>query len=239
MLLVVLQNALFVVLTLGVFWGGALALRAFGRRVSFSPAPLGFVKPPRGSVRAVLIGFAVGLVAVFASAGLVAASRYVLEALGYPVQGSPQQPLMEGISSWVSESPAIAIPLVFLIVGVLTPIAEEILFRGGIFGGLNRLFSAIHKRIFDTDSGSLTAETPSRSGVTVSFILAAGISSAMFASLHLEPALFLSIFALAMVLCWLRSRGGLLAPIATHATFNSFTVAVLVLSGLGVLPQSI
>ena len=37
---------------------------------------------------------------------------------------------MDGISSWVSQSPAIAIPLVFLVIGLITPVAEEILFRG-------------------------------------------------------------------------------------------------------------
>jgi membrane protease YdiL (CAAX protease family) len=187
----------------------------------------------------VLIGFAVGLGAVFASAGIIAASRYVLRALGYPAQGSAQQPLMDGISSWVSESPAIAIPLVFLIIGVLTPIAEEILFRGGIFGGLDRLFSAIHGKFASAITGRTADETPHRTGGRVSFLLSAGISSALFASLHLEPVIFLSIFSLAVVLCWLRSRDGLLAPIVTHATFNSFTVTVLVLSGLGILPQSV
>lgn len=56
----------------------------------------------------------------------------------------------------------------------------------------------------------------------------------MFASLHLEPVIFIS--TLAVGLCWLRSRSGLLAPIAAHATFNSFTVTILVLGGLGILP---
>jgi membrane protease YdiL (CAAX protease family) len=246
MILVVLQNALFVVLTLGAFWGGVLVLRAFGRRLSLSLAPLGFIRPPQGGVRAVLSGIGVGLAGVVLSALLAAASQYVLRAFGYPADNSAQQPLMEGISSWVSENPAVAIPAVFLIVGLVTPVAEEILFRGGIFGGLRRLFSAASSKIATIaatrtldDRGSRATEARQQTGGRSAFVFAAAVSSAMFASLHLEPVLFLSIFTLAMGLCWLRIRGGLLAPIAAHATFNSFTVTVLVLSGLGFVPDVI
>ena len=241
MLLVVLQNALFVLLTLGAFWGGVLVLRSFGRRVSLSPAPLGFIRPPRGAARSVLVGVASGAVAIVASALLATASRYVLQALGYPADGSAQQPLMDGISSWVSGNPAVAVPLVFLVIGLITPVAEEILFRGGIFGGLHRLFSAVSTRLSRGRKAGVTGDGPEparRTGGRAAFVLSAGLSSVLFASLHLEPVIFLSIFTLAVGLCWLRSRGGLLAPIAAHATFNSFTVAVLVLSGLGVLPQT-
>ena len=242
MLLIVLQNVVFVALTLGAFWGSVLALRGFGRRVSFSPAPLGFIRPPRGVGRTLITGVALGFVGVVVSAVLATASRYGLRALGYPAEGSAQQPLMDGISSWVSQSPVLAVPLVFLIVGLITPVAEEILFRGGIFGGLHRLFSAVADRFYSrrpagsTDGGA--PATARHAGKRTAFVVSAGLSSAMFASLHLEPVIFASIFTLAVGLCWLHSRGGLLAPIAAHATFNSFTVAVLVLSGLGVLPQA-
>lgn len=237
MLLIVLQNAMFVALTLGAFWGGVLVLRGFGRRPSFSPAPLGLVRPPQGVVRTVGVGIALGLAGVLVSALLAVASRYGLRALGYPAEGSAQQPLMGSISSWVSESPVIAIPLVFLVIGLVTPVAEEILFRGGIFGGLQRLFLGMPRWIARRRRARSAESEPTASGSRFSnraaFAVAAALSSAMFASLHLEPVIFASIFTLAMGLCWLRGRGGLLAPIAAHATFNSFTVAVLVLSGLG------
>lgn len=243
MLLVAAQNAVFVALTLGAFWGGVLVLRGFGRRLSFSPAPLGFVRPPQGVVRTLVVGVAFGLAAVVASALLAAASRYGLRALGYPADGAAQQPFMDGISSWVSESPGVAIPLVFLIVGLVTPVAEEILFRGGIFGGLHHLLSTVSEKFFRRRAAkadeSSPATTRNRHGDRVTFIIAAGLSSAIFASLHLEPVIFLSIFTLAAGLCWLQSRSGLLAPIAAHATFNSFTVALLVLGGLGILPQGV
>lgn len=244
MLLIVAQNAAFVGLTLGAFWGGVLALRGFGRRFSFSLRPLGFVKPPQGAARTVAVGVGAGLAAIVLSAALNVVSRYSLRALGYPAEGSAQQPLMDGISSWVSQSPLVAIPLVFLTIGFLTPVAEEILFRGGIFGGLQRLLSALFAKLAHRSSNSAPAGAEgragvfarSRSGARVAFVLSAILSSAMFASLHLEPVIFVSIFALAVGLCWLRSRGGLLAPIAAHATFNSFTVSVLVLGGIGLLP---
>ena len=243
MLLVVLQNAVFVALTLGAFWGGVLALRGFGSRVSLSHAPLGFIRPPRGVGRALIVGIALGFVGVVVSAVLAAASRYGLRALGYPAEGSAQQPFMDGISSWVSQSPALAIPLVFLVIGLLTPVAEEILFRGGIFGGLHRLFSTVSERVVRRRTAGSTDDdqkaAPRHATNTAAFAVSAGLSSAVFASLHLEPVIFASIFTLAVGLCWLRSHGGLLAPIAAHATFNSFTVAVLVLSGLGVLPQAV
>lgn len=240
MLLIVLQNAAFVGLTLGAFWGGVFALRGFGRRFSFSLRPLGIVRPPQGVARTVALGFGAGLAAIVLSAVLTAASRYGLRALGYPAKESAQQPFMDGISSWVSQSPAVAIPLIFLVVGLLTPAAEEVLFRGGIFGGLNRLFLKLSERMTRRRStgatdGELEA-APLRTSKGAAFAVSAGLSSAVFASLHLEPVIFLSIFTLAVGLCWLRSRSGLLAPIAAHATFNSFTASVLVLGGLGILP---
>ena len=243
MLLIVLQNAAFVGLTLGAFWGGVFALRGFGRRLSFSLRPLGIVRPPQGVARTVALGFGAGLAAIVLSAVLTAASRYGLRALGYPAKESAQQPFMDGISSWVSQSPALAIPLVFLVIGLLTPVAEEILFRGGIFGGLHRLFSTVSERVVRRRTAGSTDDdqkaAPRHATNTAAFAVSAGLSSAVFASLHLEPVIFASIFTLAVGLCWLRSHGGLLAPIAAHATFNSFTVAVLVLSGLGVLPQAV
>jgi len=45
---------------------------------------------------------------------------------------------------------------------------------------------------------------------------------------------------LAISLCWLlRRTGSLLPPFVAHATFNSFTTALLVLAGLGVLPSTV
>lgn len=240
MLLIVLQNAAFVGVTLGAFWGGVFALRGFGRRLSFSLRPLGIVQPPQGVARTVALGFGAGLAAIVLSAVLTAASRYGLRALGYPAEESAQQPFMDGISSWVSQSPAVAIPLVFLVVGLLTPAAEEVLFRGGIFGGLNRLFLNLSEKMTRRRSTRATdgemEDAPRHASKGAAFAVSAGLSSAVFASLHLEPIIFLSIFTLAVGLCWLRSRSGLLAPIAAHATFNSFTASVLVLGGLGVLP---
>jgi membrane protease YdiL (CAAX protease family) len=45
------------------------------------------------------------------------------------------------------------------------------------------------------------------------------------------------LFVLAFVLCMLYRRTGSLLPcLVTHATFNAFAVALVILSGFGALP---
>lgn len=230
MLLIALQNAVLLLGTLGFYLAGVFVLRRFGRGVRFSLSPLGFAKPANGYLGGIGLGVAVGLGALVASLLLNVLSRYALEALGYPADHAVQQPLMQSVRSWVAESPGVAIPLAFLVVAVVGPAVEELVFRGGIFNGLHRLGAIVaHKVGFDMASG--------RIGERIALVLSAVASSALFASLHLEAVLFLAIFVLAVSLCLLfRRTGSLLPPIVAHATFNSFTVAVLVLSGLGVLP---
>lgn len=231
LLLLALQNAVLLVITLGAYLSGVFVLRRLGRGVSFSLAPLGFSRPANGYLGGIGIGVAVGLGALVASFLLNVISRYGLEALGYPEDHAVQQPLMQGIRSWVADSPMIAIPLAFLVVAVVGPVAEELVFRGGVFNGLHRLGAVVARK-------AGVGARSGRMGEKVAFVLSVVVSSALFASLHLEAAIFLAIFVLAASLCWLfRRTGSLLPPVAAHATFNAFTVAVLVLSGLGVLPE--
>lgn len=225
LLLVVLQNIVFLVATIGVFWAGVLVMRAFGRRKSFSLRPLGFAGPANGLRGGVGLGLAVGAGALVISFPLNALSAYLLETLGYQADRNVQQPLMRGVESLVSQSPFLAIPAVFLVIVVIGPAVEELVFRGAIFGGLYNL-------------GRLVVGKSARIGGTAAFVVSAGLSSALFASLHLEPAIIPAIFVLAVSLCWLlRRTGSLLPPLVAHATFNSFTTALLVLAGLGVLPS--
>lgn len=225
LLLVVLQNIVFLVLTIGVFWAGILVMRGFGRRKSFSLSPLGFSRPANGLWRGLGLGLAVGVGALLVSFPLNALSAYLLEVLGYQADRSVQQPLMRGVESLVSQSPLLAIPVAFLVIVVIGPAVEELVFRGAIFGGLYKL-------------GRLVTGKTARIGGTAAFVVSAGLSSALFASLHLEPAILPAIFVLAVSLCWLlRRTGSLLPPFVAHATFNSFTTALLVLAGLGVLPS--
>lgn len=230
LLLVVLQNAILLSLTVGVFWTGVLAMRGFGRRRSFSLSPLGIARPANGFRNAVLLGLAVGVGALLASFPLNALSAYLLEVAGYPTGPNAQQPFIRSLESFVSRKPSVAVPAVFLVVVVVGPAVEELVFRGAIYGGLYNLVRVI--------TGRSVAYGRTRAGDKIAFVLAVTLSSALFATLHLEPGIFPTIFVLAASLCWLlRRTGSLLPPFVAHATFNSFATALVVLGGLGILPS--
>jgi membrane protease YdiL (CAAX protease family) len=126
-------------------------------------------------------------------------------------------------------SPATAIPAIVLVVIIFGPAVEELIFRGALFNGLYRLGGLVSVRLSGKDD---SRRTPSR----VSFILSALLSSAIFAVLHLEPVLVPTIFILAVILCTLFERTGSLLPsFVAHATFNSFAVLLIILSGLDAL----
>jgi CAAX protease family protein len=114
---------------------------------------------------------------------------------------------------------------------VIGPAVEELVFRGAVFNGLNRLGALIASRTV----GAASERTPrGASGRTV-FVLSALLSSVFFALLHLEPVLLPAILILAIALCVLfRRTGSLLPPLVAHATFNSFATSLIILNGLGV-----
>lgn len=183
LLLVALQNAILLFLTLGAYVSGVFVFRRLGRSVTFSLYPLGFARPANGYFGGISVGVAVGLAALVASFVLNILSRYGLRALGYPVDHTVQQPLMEGVRAWVYESPGVAIPLAFLIVAVVGPAVEELVFRGGIFNGLHRLGAGLARKM---GAGA----TPGRVGERAAFVLSVAVSSALFAALHFEAVLF-------------------------------------------------
>jgi membrane protease YdiL (CAAX protease family) len=132
---------------------------------------------------------------------------------------------MQGLMRWVEESPGTAIPAIILVVVIFGPAVEELVFRGAVFNGLYRLANLTSARFGDT----------SKTARRVSFALAALVSSIVFALLHLEPVLLPALLILAVVLCALFERTGSLLPtFVAHATFNSFAVSLIVLTGLGV-----
>jgi membrane protease YdiL (CAAX protease family) len=129
----------------------------------------------------------------------------------------------------VRESPAAAIPAIVLVVIIFGPAVEELVFRGAIFNGLYRLSRLVSAHSFGK-------EDPGRAARRVSFVLSALVSSVIFALLHLEPVLLPAILILAVILCVLFERtGSLLPPFVAHATFNSFAVLLIILSGLDAL----
>lgn len=226
-LVVILQNAVLATLTIGLYWAGIFVARRFGSGAGYSLAALGLVRPRNGFLTGAAVGFVIGLAAILMSLLVSGLSAVVLENLGYSADNSAQEPLMSGLRTWVSENPAIAIPAAFLVVALVGPAVEELVFRGALFGGLYRLGTLLARRAGPRKDG--------RGAEWGAFLGAALISSALFAALHLSPVIIPAIFVLAIILCALyRRTGSLLPPFVAHATFNSFTTLLIVLSSLGV-----
>jgi len=212
-----------------VFWLGVVVARALGRKASFSLAPLGFRRPANGLLAGAGLGVVVGAAAIVVSLIVNPLSAFVLDRLGYSTESTVQQPFMRGLVGWVEENPATAIPAIILVVVVVGPAVEELVFRGAVFNGLDRLGSLL----FSRTAGAERAPRGT-SGTTV-FIVSALLSSVFFALLHLEPVLLPAILILAVALCALfRRTGSLLPPLVAHATFNSFATSLIILNGLGV-----
>ena len=232
LLSVVFLDLLLAVLTVGFFWVGVSVLRRFGRQRSYSLAPLGFRKPESGYSSGVLLGFLTGLGTLAASLLMIPLSFYVLERLGYSTERSVQGPLMQGLAAWIGENPVVGIPATVAVVVFFGPAVEELIFRGALFGGLYRLGLLASRKLGGKDRGERKV-----TGERVSFVLSAFFSSAVFALAHGEAAVVPVLFVLAFVLCVLYRRTGSLLPcLVTHATFNAFAVALVILSGFGVLP---
>ena len=226
LLSVVLLNVVLIFLTISVFWGGVFVVRSIGRTPGYSLAPLGFSRPRGGLFIGAGVGVLTGLGALLISMFVNPASAFVLDRLGYSTESTVQQQFMRGLEGWVRESPTAAIPAIVLVVIIFGPAVEELVFRGAIFNGLYRLLSA----------HSFGKEDSGRAAKRVSFALSALVSSVIFALLHLEPVLLPAILILAVLLCALFERtGSLLPPFVAHATFNSFAVILIVLSGLDAL----
>ena len=222
-----MTNTAVAALVICVFWLGVTAARAFGRKASFSLAPLGFTSPRGGVLAGVGMGVFVGVGAIVASIIINPISAYLLDRLGYSTDSTVQQPFMRGLIGWVESNPAVAIPAILLVVVLFGPAVEELVFRGAIFNGLNRLGALIPPRTVGVPSANRTNKT--------SFILSALASSILFALLHLEPVLLPAIFILAIALCALFQRtNSLLPPFIAHATFNSFATSLIILNGLGI-----
>ena len=180
------------------------------------------------------VGVAVGVGAVIASLPINAASAFILDGLGYSTERSVQGPFMQGLTRWVEQSPTLAVPAIILVVVILGPAVEELVFRGAVFNGLYRLLGGyVSKGLGGPEASTWTSRR-------VSFALAALASSAFFALLHLEPVLLPALLVLAVVLCGLFARTGSLLPsFVAHATFNSFATSLIILSGLGVFEMPV
>jgi len=224
LLLVVVQDVVLAAIVIAIFLTGVFVLRSAGRRVTYSLSSLGLRRPRNGILRGVGLGIATGLAGILVETVANPISVLVLRHFGYSAKSSIQQPFMQGLEGWVRQSPGVAIPAMIAVVVLFGPAVEELVFRGAIFNGLYRLGALLSSRL------------RLKRGRGVSFWVAAIVSSSLFALLHLEPVIFLSIFVLALLLCYVFFRtGSILTSFAAHATFNSLAVIVIILDGLRVL----
>jgi membrane protease YdiL (CAAX protease family) len=89
---------------------------------------------------------------------------------------------------------------VWLSIGLITPVCEEIAFRGLLFGGLRRFMPPA---------------------------VAMVVSSILFGLLH-EPSVVIPVAALGLLLAWSYERSGsLLVPCVIHALHNTVTLAIV------------
>jgi CAAX protease family protein len=229
LLSVVVLDALVAGAVIGGFWLAVLLMRSFGKKIGYSLAPLGFSRPRGGILAGIVTGMAVGVGALLLGIIVRPLSALTLERLGYSTRSTVQQPFMEGLVSWVRESPGVAVPAIVLVVVLFVPAMEELVFRGAIFNGLYRLGTLISTRSAGTEHSK---GPPSR----MIFVSSALSSSILFALLHLEPVLLPILLILAITLCALFQRSGSLLPsFVAHATFNSFAATLIILTGLNVL----
>lgn len=127
----------------------------------------------------------------------------IINVLGIKVQ--PQEVLMQ------LDLHGEGFVLAFVVVAVFAPVAEEIFFRGFLYGGLRR-----------------------RGGAASAML----VSSIFFTALHLSVGLFIPIFVLGLFLAWLYEHTGSLYPgIFLHAANNGLALLLLLLlQSTGQLP---
>jgi membrane protease YdiL (CAAX protease family) len=143
-----------------------------------------------GLVYHIGVGLGVGVVVLVVS-GLV---QTALKLIGV------QQTQLEGLL-YVRSFPLLGFLAVVFAGGVLAPIAEELYFRGFVFGVYHRT-----------------------RGPLVSY----GVTSLVFASLHLNPQALLPILVLSLILCYTYRRTGSIVPgIVAHGVNNSTAFCIL------------
>jgi uncharacterized protein len=107
------------------------------------------------------------------------------------------------VPSGVARDPA-TLALAGLAAVVMAPLAEEIFYRGLLFGGMLKW----------------------------GFWPAAVVSSAIFSAVHLDPGSVVPFLGVGIALCWVYWRGGRLwDAIAFHCLFNSISFAILAATG--------
>lgn len=167
-----------------------------------TPAPQ--TRAPRTSLKRTLsVGFLAGTIGVvFTEASCILAGL-----LGWSYHGNYQPPMEDS-------DPTAAIAALFLVVGsVLAPIAEEIVFRAGLQGGLAKL------------TGKLRLGT---------FLLPALAATLVFVAAHetADPVMFAIRFGFAAALSYVFKKEGMLSSMTAHGVFNGLQILPILFAAL-------
>lgn len=105
----------------------------------------------------------------------------------------------QGLSADLPSLSTGLVALVFVVGAVVTPLWEEVLFRGALLAGLARRFNPV---------------------------VAVVLSAAVFAAVHVSPLVLAYVFTLGLGLGWIRwFHGNLWAPVIAHAANNTLVLA--------------
>lgn len=163
------------------------------RRNSFTLADLGFRRPGRSMIH-LLWQIPAAIAVGYAAQGLFIG---MLDLIG--ADTTPDDSI-----AGIVDLPVPMIIVAALSIAVLTPVWEEVLFRGAFLDGLTRRFGLI-------------------AGIV--------LSSALFAAVHMIPLNLVFLFILGIALSLLRRfHGNIWAPILLHAVNNGFSVAILLMA---------
>lgn len=130
-----------------------------------------------------------------------------------------------------------AIALLFIATALVTPIAEEFMFRGLLQSALTRIASVLQlrrdiqaSRSTDDSARTLAESTSFRAGSSNVALWPIYVSSGIFALLHLgQGAAAIPLFFFALGLGWLYRRTGRLWPsIFVHMILNGLSLAVTI-----------
>ncbi len=117
----------------------------------------------------------------------------------------------------------VGVVLLVLVVGVFAPIAEELFFRGLLYGAYRKRCNL--PWLADALPGRIDAAAP-RWNIGVATVLSAGV----FAMVHFEPVVLPGLFAAGVVFARVYERRGRLgAAMWAHAGFNATTLVLLLL----------
>lgn len=149
------------------------------------------LKPPAAARQSLACSARVGFVAAVISLAISQAGLRLAPLMGHQFHSSNPFAMI----------PATAAALAFLNLAFMAPVAEEMLFRGGLMGGIRRLTSGIPLG---------------------KFWIPAALSSAVFVAAHevSDPVLFGLRFAAAMIFSYAFHREGFAGSIFAHGFFN-------------------